>query len=84
MPAEEAVSVEKNFEMAMPVMAKMGKATKVHGEYSVQFRISRHHKSVRLRRSNPPAADPLRNRLPSRLAIFGMSSFQISSSESLT
>jgi hypothetical protein len=29
-PAEEAVSVEENFEMVMTVMARMRKATKVH------------------------------------------------------
>jgi hypothetical protein len=40
MPAEEAVSVEKNFEMAMPVMAKMGKATKVHRNILCNFELA--------------------------------------------
>jgi hypothetical protein len=39
MPAEEAVS-EENFEMAMPVMAKMGKATKVHGNTLCNFELA--------------------------------------------
>jgi hypothetical protein len=40
MPAEEAVSVVKNVEMAMPVMAKMGKATKVHGNTLCNFELA--------------------------------------------
>jgi hypothetical protein len=40
MPAEEAVSVEKNFEIAIPVMAKMGKATKVHGNTLCNFELA--------------------------------------------
>ena len=40
MPAEEAVSVEENFEIVMPVMAKMGKATKVHGNTLCNFELA--------------------------------------------
>ena len=40
MPAVEAVSVEEHFEMAMPVMAKMGKATKVHGNTLCNFELA--------------------------------------------
>jgi hypothetical protein len=40
MPAEEAVSVEESFEMVMPVMAKIGKATKVHGSTLCNFELA--------------------------------------------
>jgi hypothetical protein len=44
MPAEEVVSgeenVEENFEMVMPVMAKMGKATNVHGNTLCNFELA--------------------------------------------
>ena len=40
MPAEEAVWVEENFEMVMPVMAKIGKATKVHGNTLYNFELA--------------------------------------------
>ena len=40
MPAEEAVSVEESFEMLMPVMAKIGKATKVHGNSLCSFELA--------------------------------------------
>jgi hypothetical protein len=40
MPAEEAVSVEENFKMVMPVMAKIGKATKVHGNTLRNFELA--------------------------------------------
>ena len=42
MPAEEAVSVEESFEMVMPVMvmAKIGKATKVHGNTLFNFELA--------------------------------------------
>jgi hypothetical protein len=40
MSAEEAVSVEENFEMVMPVKAKIGKATKVHGNTLCNFELA--------------------------------------------
>jgi hypothetical protein len=39
MAADEAVSVEESFEMVMPVMAKIGKATKVHGNSLYSFEL---------------------------------------------
>ncbi len=40
MPAEEAVSVEESFEIVMPVIAKIGKATKVHGNTLCNFELA--------------------------------------------
>ena len=40
MPAEGAVSVEESFEIVMPVIAKIGKATKVHGNTLCNFELA--------------------------------------------
>ena len=40
MPAEEADSVEENFEIVMSVIAKMGRATKVHGNTLCNFELA--------------------------------------------
>jgi len=40
MPGEEAVSVEENFEMIMPVMVKIGKATRIHGNTLCNFELA--------------------------------------------
>jgi hypothetical protein len=69
MPAEEAVSVEENFEMAMPVMAKMGKATKVHGNTLCNFELAA-ITSLFDFGIKSPVCTSLNNCLPAKLAFF--------------